>query len=201
MPRVSCMLCSGALAAFFLACPARAAHPGKVIRVAYPSAEHGFDCAAESDEFTGTLCDNIFDALLQYDHLARPIKLQPRAALALPDITDNGATYTFRIKPGSYFTADPEFNGKQRELTAYDYVYSLKRLIDPVVKAQWSFLMDGKLKGAEPIVTEAAKTNKFDYDQPMEGLQALDRYTLRIDRKSTRLNSSHIQKSRMPSSA
>jgi oligopeptide transport system substrate-binding protein len=161
---------------------AQAADPGKVIRVAYPSAEHGFDCAAESDEFTGTLCDNIFDALLQYDHLARPIKLQPRAAAALPEITDHGATYTFRIKPGIYFTPDPAFGGAaaRRELTANDYVYSLKRLIDPTVKAQWSFLVDGKLKGAAPIVEEAKKTNKFAYDQPMEGLQALDRYTFRL---------------------
>ena len=79
------------VAAVSLVSAAHAADPRKVLRVAYTSAERGFDCVRESDEFTGTLCDNIFDALLQYDHLARPIKLQPRAARAMPEITDNGA--------------------------------------------------------------------------------------------------------------
>src|SRR2546423_4010791 len=116
---------------------AGAADPRKVIRVAYPSAERGFDCPRESDEFTGTLCDNIFDSLLQYDHLARPIKLQPRAAVALPEVTDEGRTFTFRVKPGIFFTPDAAFNGKRRELVAADYVYSFKRFFDPKVRAQW----------------------------------------------------------------
>ena len=105
--------------------------------MAYISPEKGFDCVRESDEFTGTLCDHIYDSLLQYDHLARPIKLQPRAAAAMPEITDGGRTYTVRIKPGIYFTPDPAFDGKRRELTAHDYVYSFKRFFDPKIRAQW----------------------------------------------------------------
>ena len=119
------------LAALFTAVAAQAADPRKVIRTASPSAERGFDCARESDENTGTICDNIFDALLQYDHLARPIKLQPRAAAAMPEVTDGGRTFTFRIKPGIYFTPDAAFKGQRRELVAADYVYSLKRFVDP----------------------------------------------------------------------
>ena len=154
--------------------------PRKVIREAYPSAEKGFDCVRESDEFTGTLCDNIFDSLLQYDHLARPVKLQPRAAEAMPEIADDGRTYTFRIRRGIHFTPDPAFGGKPRELTADDYVFSLKRFFDPKVRAQWAFLLEGKILGIEPVVEEAKRTGAFDYDRSVEGLQALDRYTLRI---------------------
>ena len=72
--------------------PAHAADPNKVIRTPYQSSETNFDCAIESDEFTGTLCDNIFDSLLQYDHLARPVKLQGRAAIGLPHISADGLT-------------------------------------------------------------------------------------------------------------
>ena len=157
-----------------------AADARKAIRVAYPSAERGFGCVRESDEFTGTLCDNIFDSLLQYDHLARPIKLQPRAAVDLPEVTDGGRTYTFRIKPGIHFTPDAAFDGKPRELVAADYVYSLKRFFDPKVRAQWAFLLEGKVAGADKLVEEAKRTGKFDYDRPIEGLQAPGRYTLRI---------------------
>ncbi len=173
------LLLAAALGAF-AAQSAYAADPGKVIRSAYRSAERGFDCAAQADEFTSTLCDNIFDTLLQYDHLARPVKLQPRAAAALPQISDGGATYTVRIKPGIFFTADVAFAGKQRELTAHDYVYSLKRLLDPVVKAQWAFLLEGKIFGAQPLLEQAKISKRFDYDAVLPGLVALDRYTLRI---------------------
>jgi ABC-type transport system substrate-binding protein len=169
-----------ALAMTALALAAQAADPAKVLRWATTSAERGFDCVRESDELTGTFCDNIFDALLQYDHLARPIKLQPRAAEALPAITDGGRTFTFRIKPGIYFTPDPAFKGERRELVAADYVFSLKRFFDPKVRAQWAFLLEGKVLGADRVVQEARRTGKFDYDAPIEGLQAPSKYEFRL---------------------
>ena len=166
-----------------IACAAANVHAAdltKVIRTPVQSAEKGFDCVVESDELTGTLCDNIFDALLQYDHLARPIKLQPRAALALPEISADGKTYTLRLKRGIYFTDDPAFKGKKRELIASDYVYSIKRMLDPKLRAQWQFLVDGKLQGGNELVAEAKTTGRFDYDKPIPGLEAPDPYTLII---------------------
>ncbi len=164
----------------FAAVGLQAADPRKVIRTASPSAERGFDCVRESDENTLTICDNIFDALLQYDHLARPIKLQPRAAAALPEVTDGGRTFAFRIKPGIYFTPDPAFKGARRELVAADYVYSFKRFFDPKVRAQWAFLLEGKVVGADQLAEEAKRTGKFDYDRPIEGLQAPSKYEFRL---------------------
>lgn len=157
-----------------------AADLNKVIRTAVQSAEKGFDCVFESDANTSTLCDSIFDALLQYDHLARPIKLQPRAAIALPEISADGKTYTLKLKRGIYFTDDPAFKGKKRELVAGDYVYSIKRMLDPKIKAQWQFLVEGKLVGGDALREEAKKTGKFDYDKPIPGLEAPDPYTLII---------------------
>ena len=65
----------------------------------------------------------IFETLLTYDYLARPAKLVPLTAEALPQITDNGQTYTFKLRKGIYFTPDPAFKGVKRELVADDYVY------------------------------------------------------------------------------
>ena len=87
---------------------------------------------------------------------------------------DGGLTYTFKIRPGIYFTPDPAFKGAQREVTAADYVYSLKRLYDPALKSPWLSLFEGKIAG------DAALQDKFSYDAPFAGLQAPDRYTLRI---------------------
>src|SRR5438046_63530 len=98
----------------------------------------------------------------------------------MPDITDGGRTWTIKVKPGIHFADDPVFKGKKRELTAADYVYSWKRLIDPKVRSPFSWYVQGKIVGAEPVIEAAKKTGRFDYDALIEGLQALDRYTLRL---------------------
>ena len=165
---------------FYLPTPSIAIEPVKVVRTAYASAENGFDCAIESDEFTGTLCDNIFDTLLQYDYLARPIRMQPRAALALPEISADGKTYTIRLKRGITFTNHPAFKGIKRELVAADYVFSMKRLLDPTNRSKWQFLLDGKLEGLNELAAEAKKSGKFNYDKPIRGLEAVDSHTLVI---------------------
>src|SRR3954471_15248959 len=145
---------------FFLCgtlCPAvtRAADPRKVLRMAMQSAESKLDPQAESDSVSGAINDNIFDALLQYDYLARPARLRPRTTEALPEVTNDGTVYTLRIRRGIYFSPDPAFGGKPRELTAEDYVYSIKRLFDPKIRSQWLFLVEGKIKGAEAVVAAA----------------------------------------------
>ncbi|MBC8021610.1 MAG: hypothetical protein H7Y14_00730, partial [Burkholderiales bacterium] len=164
-----------------LAIDAAAADLRKVVRTALRSSESKLDPQAESDEASGSINESIFDALLEYDYLARPAKLRPRTAVALPEVNAEGTVYVLKVKPGIYFTPDPAFKGKPRELVAADYVYSLKRLYEPVLKSQWLFLVEGKIKGADEALKEARKTNRFDYDRPIEGLRALDRYTLRIE--------------------
>ena len=172
--------------------PAGAAEPLKIIRTAYPSAENGFNCAVEADEFTSTLCDNIFDTLLQYDHLARPIRMQPRAAISLPEISADGRTYVFKLKRGITFTDHPAFKGKRRELVAADYVYSMKRLLDPANRAKWQFLLDGKVEGLDELAAEAKRSGKFDYDKPIRGLEAVDSHTLVIRLNAPDYNLSYI---------
>ncbi|MFL6671822.1 MAG: ABC transporter substrate-binding protein [Massilia sp.] len=150
-----------------------AARP-KVLHMFLSTSETGLDPAVASDIATLSLLENLFDPLLRYDYLARPVKLRGNTATAMPAIEDGGRTYTFHIRPGIYFTPDPAFKGKQREVTAQDYVYSIKRLYDPALKSPWSFMFEGKLVG------DSALKKQFSYDTSIAGLQALDRYTLRI---------------------
>jgi len=172
------------MAVFLLCAPAFASdtlgHPLKVLHLAALQAENSFDPARESEEASLQYCENIFDSLLGYDYLARPVKLVPNTVTALPQVSEDGTAYTFHIHPGIFFTPDPAFKGKRRELVAADYVYSLKRLLDPKIHSPWQFLLAGKIVGAEPVVAAAGASGEFDYDAPMAGLQALDRYTLRI---------------------
>ena len=156
------------------------ADPNKVLRVVFPVAETGFDPQASNDVYSNHINRAMFDALYRYDHLARPYKLVPNTAVALPEISANGIDWTIRIKPGIYFADDPAFKGQKRELTAADYVYSWKRVIDPKVRSPNLQSFDRKFAGAEALVSKARETGKFDYDAVMEGLVASDRYTIRI---------------------
>lgn len=183
---------ASALLALVWMTTAGAADPNKVIRTTTQSGESSFDCQLESDESSTMYCDSMFDSLLQYDHLARPIKLQGRTAQALPGISADGKTYTLKLKHGIYFIDSPAFKGKRRELVAADYVYSIKRLLDPAVRSKWQFLVAGKLVGGDALVSEAKRSGRFDYDRPIAGLDAPDKYTLVIRLLAPDYNLSYI---------
>ena len=148
---------------------AYAADPSKILRVTFQAAETGFDPVKVSDYYSGTVIEAIFDRLLTYDYLARPAKLVPGTAAALPQITDKGRTYRITVKPGIYFADDPVFKGRKRELTALDYAYSLQRFLDPKNRSPYAFLFEG-----------------------IAGIETPDRYTLVIRLKQPDFNFSHV---------
>jgi ABC-type transport system substrate-binding protein len=154
--------------------------PNKVIYAAFPTPETGFDPQAAGDEYSNSVNRVIFDPLYRYDYLARPYKLVPNTAIGTPEITADGKTWTIRIKPDVYFADDPVFKGQRRELTAADYVYAWKRVLDPKMRSNSLQVFDGRFVGADAVVSSAKETGKFDYDAPLEGIQALDRHTIRI---------------------
>jgi ABC-type transport system substrate-binding protein len=177
----------GALAAAF---PATAADPNrgreapadpkKVFRYAFEIAETSFDTQKISDLYSNIVNNAMFDAPLRYDYLMRPPKLIPNTVEALPELSADGTTYTFKVKPGIYFADDPVFKGKKRELVAADYVYSLKRLLDPKVRASQLGEIEPNVAGAAEAAEKARKSNSFDYDAPIEGFKAIDRYTFQV---------------------
>lgn len=159
------------------------ADPNKVLRYVFPVAETGFDPAGTHDLYSAHVHNSIFEGLYTYDYLASPAKLTTRTAVAMPEVSKDGLTYTFKIQKGIYFAKDPVFKGKPRELTAQDYVYSYKRLLDPSLRSPNSWLLDDKIVGMDKVLAQAKKTGKFNYDMPVEGLYAPDRYTLVIKLK------------------
>ncbi len=169
-----------ALAALTAPAPASAADPAKVYRTAFPAAETGFDPVRVSDLYSNTVNEVIFERLLTYDYLARPAKLVPMVAEAMPEVSDNGRTYVFRLKKGIYFTPDPAFKGKPRELVAEDFVYSFKRFADPKNRSPWAFMVEGKIEGLDAATAAAKQSGRFDYDARIAGLTAVDRYTFRV---------------------
>ncbi len=167
-----------ALAAACLALPVAAQQ--KVLRVPFIVAETNFDPAFISDLFSATVIDEILEAPLTYDFLARPMKLKPATAEAMPEVTDGGKTYTVRLKKGIYFSDDPVFEGRKRELTAADYEFAMKRLIDPKIASPNLWLIEGRVAGVTEAAAKAKKENRFDYAARISGIEVVDRYTLRL---------------------
>ena len=164
----------------FLALGTAQAEPPKVLRMAFTGVETGFDPQRIDDLYSGTICSEIFEPLLEFDYLARPAKLVPLVADAVPQAEAHGLVYTFHLRHDIFFADDPVFQGRRREATAQDVAYALKRLVDPANRSPYSWLLDNKIVGLDALVARARQTGTFDYDAPVAGLQLPDRYTLRI---------------------
>jgi len=157
------------------------------LRVAFNVAETGFDPPQISDVNSSQVAASIFESPLTFDYLARPVKLRPQTAVALPEISADSRTFTFRIRPGIFFADDPAFRGSdgrqvRRELVAQDYVYAVKRYYDPRLNAENVYVFENaRVLGLGELRAQARETRTpFDYDRPVEGIRALDRYTFQV---------------------
>ena len=126
--------------------------------------------------YTNFIVLNIFDTLYSYKYLKRPYEIKPNLATSLPEVSEDGLTYTIQIKKGVYYHDSEAFpNGKGREIQANDFVYSMKRHFDKKFNSQGAWVFAGRIVGLDDW-----KNNGSDYSQFIEGLQALDDYTIQI---------------------
>jgi ABC-type transport system substrate-binding protein len=161
-------------------CAAGAADPNKVLRVASPDVDT-LDPQQATTIPAQRVIQAIFEGLYNWDYLNTPAGLAPVTATAPPEISDGGKTWRINLKPGIHFTDDPAFHGKARELIADDYIYSMKRRLDPNLSRGGDTVMTDLIIGARAAVDAAKRPgSKFDYDRPIEGLRALGRYALQI---------------------
>lgn len=152
------------------------------LRVAFGFAETGFDPPAVSDQASVTVLSHIFESPLTYARLARPAVLVPCTAAALPEVSDDHRRFVVTLRPGILFADDPAFGGRPRELVAADYVYTIKRFYDPTVRTEHLYQFENaKILGLSELRRRviAAKA-PFPYDEPVEGLRALDRYRFEV---------------------
>ena len=134
-----------------------------------------------SDSYSVHEITKVYEGLVEYHYLKRPFELAPNLAESMPTISDDRLIYTFKIKKGVLFQDSPCFpNGKGREVTAEDFVYSFKRLADPRMRAAGFWTIDGKIKGVNEWKSKYMDAAVTDYTEPIEGLKVLDKYTLQI---------------------
>ena len=66
--------------------PVKSTDGNKVIRLAFPVAESGFDPHTVHDLYSAIVVDGIFDTVLTYDYLAEPAKLVPKITTEMPTV-------------------------------------------------------------------------------------------------------------------
>jgi len=160
----------------------------KVLRFAFRTAETGFDPQRIDDRYSVGVCENLFEGLLTYDYLARPVKLVPLVAESIPTPEEGGTRYTFRIRPGIYFAQDAAFKGQKRELTARDMEYALKRFRDYRNRSPYEWLFENKIVGLDEWAKKSRDSGKVDYDAKVAGMEVRDRYTISFKLKEPDFN-------------
>ena len=168
-----------------------AARPG-TLRFATESPETTLDPANVTDAVTNNILYHLFDAPLRFNALARGAVLEPNTLARLPEVSADYRTWTLRVRPGITFEPDAVFQGRPRELVAADIAYTLRRAFDPAMLGnRHAAFGDSPPLGLMALRKRATdQRTPFDYDAPVEGLQVLDRYTLRIrlERPNPRLD-------------
>ncbi len=153
----------------------------KVLAMANESVIKGMDPVRAEDAYMAREVSKVYEGLMEFHYLKRPFELSPNLAAEMPTVSEDQLVYTFKIREGVVFQDDACFKDKKgRELTAADFVYALKRIADPKIQSSGFWLVDGRIKGLNEWREHNETTDTVDYDQEIEGLKALDKYTLQI---------------------
>ena len=134
----------------------------------------------------------VYEPLLEYDYSARPYALRPCLAAGMPEVSDDGLRYVFRIDTNATFTADACFGldatgaPLTRHVAAEDFVYSFKRLADAKLASSGYWILDGRVKGIGAFREASKGAGPTDYSLEVEGLRAEgpDRLVITLDAPS-----------------
>ncbi|MCS6772010.1 MAG: ABC transporter substrate-binding protein [Kiritimatiellae bacterium] len=139
----------------------------------------GFDPAKVSDVASAKAIALVYETLVQIAYLERPYRVEPLLADGMPETSPDGLRYTFKLRKGIHFSDDPCFpGGRGREMTADDVVYSIKRLADRKVASSGWWAFEGRIRGLDEFRAASGGPGPTDYNRPVEGLRAIDRYTV-----------------------
>jgi oligopeptide transport system substrate-binding protein len=157
----------------------------KVLRLALGDDVKAADPAQANDTISAEVTGHIFEGLLRFAYLGLSGQVEAELAESLPVMKDSDKTLIFRIRSGVSFQDNEAFpNGKGREVTAQDFVYSFKRIGDPKVASPNWWMFDGMVVGFNEWREALSKANDDErqaiFDQDIEGLLAPDPRTLQF---------------------
>lgn len=173
-----------AAALFLTGCSKQNNFEEREINLMSPEKIQGFDPINASDRYSGNEIGKVYEGLYEFHPLKRPYELMPNLAEALPQVSPDGLTYTFKLRKDVTFHDSPAFpNGTGRGMKADDVIYSIKRLADPKTNAKGWWLLDDRITGLNEWRDKNAALEKTVYEEEIEGLKKIDDYSLTIKLK------------------
>lgn len=161
------------------------------------SGPNTLDPVQGSTQYDNRSCNLVYQTLLQYEYLKRPLELKPLLLTEMPTVSEDRKTYRFKLRQDVFFHDDPCFpGGKGRKLVASDVFYSFKRMADESNLPEGWWLYKDTIVGFDEyrdqqneLVKKAkkiAKDNnteskvKFDYDVPVAGMKVINDHEFEI---------------------
>jgi oligopeptide transport system substrate-binding protein len=121
-----------------------------VLRVLHADDIKTLDPAHAYDSLSLEVVLSVLEPLYQFDYLSEPLRIVPLLAADYPKFSEDQRTVTIPIRTGIHYADDPEVfknsGGKGREVTAEDFVYAIRRLMDPEVHSEGSWIFDQRLE-------------------------------------------------------
>ena len=149
MKKILCLMLCVLLAVAGLV-TANAEAPVQELTYALANEPDGIDPGVTNNSFASPILNNVFEGLVDYS--SEDGALIPGEAESW-EISEDGLTYTFTLRDGLKWSDGSDH-------TAADYVYSMKRILDPNTEAKYvDFLLD-YVEGA----AEYYEDNSIDFD-------------------------------------
>lgn len=140
-----------------------------------------------STVYDNRICCQVYEPLLEYAYLDRPIDartLEPLLLAEMPQVSEDGLTYHFKLKEGVMFHDDECFpDGKGREMVTDDVFYSWKRMADDDNEPKSWWLLENTIVGFDEFREAQNNAKTFDYDAPVEGFKKINDYEFEVTLK------------------
>jgi ABC-type transport system substrate-binding protein len=141
----------------------------------------GIDPIRSSTQYDNIAVSQLYECLLQYKYLKRPLELEPLLLAEMPTIAADGVTWQFKLKKGVLFHDDKCFpQGKGRELIASDVFYSWKRMADEENTPKGWWLFKDTIVGFDDFYDQENAAQEFNYDAPVEGFKIINDHEFHV---------------------
>lgn len=153
----------------------------KTLRIVLTSEVSTLDPVNSYDNVSGAVIYNIYEQLYEYHYLNRPYELKPLLAESMPIMENQGKRYVIKLKKNVRYHDHPSFKGKERFVTAHDFITQIKRLsYAPLNSIGW-WVIDGVIEGVNAFKKSVGDDFEKFKSTPIKGVTAPDDHTLIID--------------------
>ncbi|MEM8946846.1 MAG: ABC transporter substrate-binding protein, partial [Planctomycetota bacterium] len=145
------------------------------------SGPNSLDPVKGSSQYDSKAAGYVYQTLLQYDYLRRPLALKPLLLAKMPEVSEDGKLYRFTLRKDVYFHDNKCFpDGKGRRLVADDVFYSWKRMADNKNQPKGWWLLKDTIVGFDEYRDEQNAAETFDYDAPVEGFRIVNDHEFEV---------------------